>query len=780
MQLQVLPDRYQHLQKPLKVQKHKRYYCSSIGPNSGVTSIRIPIGQRVLPLLAVLLVVAPGTRSGVFDGFPLSGAGEFVLIAIASILFASRTKAHEPTQKSRSHPSIQAVVLIVLLLALVIKLSLYWWQPSTGEFESCHRHLDSASAEDSCLPSFDNTPGVPSRSEHFDRHSATVSAIDFGSMSVERNGISSSNWALGFVNSRSYDDGYFPWEPDDLNIEYFPFAVEIAGAVSGKTYETVSIDYVGEGILQFGDMTFRLNPSYETGSTFTIDLPPETEVMRIDFNFAQKVKNSSDQKGPYATLRVTDGNGNPVRADEPTSFRTMRLIPDFIIVLVLGAWIWSLRRRLFTASVLAPIGLAGLAVFADDVTSIGSKMPIGLSSLVLGVIVVGYLFGKRIDLLGVLTSGLIVSYHLVRTEFEFVAKHLVPLDYVFPRLRGNDHLVYQAFTQEMLDSGFLRGAESVFYFQPGIRYIYYVGHWLFGSGDVIPGLVILFGIFASIVFLVHAIRESATQWLKLIALGAFGLIIWWSSSHTVQTTIFGLSESGTWPLLIILAGMYIRRHISTASMISVGVMLGAIVWIRPNQGIASLAWLLCFMAMARHISGRSRDAMICVGSFVSMLILVPIHNVIFGDTLSFLPGGRMFTEHYGWTTIFKVFNDDAARRFIIEQVKGVLYLPTVLPDLYSRQLALAFALFAFTYAMGIVKFFGMQSVRIREGLMLQLVVLGQIAPFLSYSVYRYFPVHIIAIHLSIVLVGMLLLSGSGNPHRAGIEEDLQEFRTLVP
>jgi hypothetical protein len=598
-------------------------------------------------------------------------------------------------------------------------------------------------------------------------------------MSDETTGISSSNWALGFVNSRRYDDGYFPWEPSDLNIEYFQFAVEIAGEVSGSTYESVHIDYVGEGTFQFGDSTFVLDPSYDAASTVTVDLPAETEVMRLEFRFAQKVKNSDDYEGPYATLRMTDGRGNVVRADESTSFRIFRLLPDVTIVLLLGAWLWGLRRRLLTTAVLAPILLTGSAILVDDATSIGSMLPVDLSSLALGLVVIGFLFRRFSDVIGVLAAGLVIAYQMVRTEFEFVTKHLVPVEYVFPRLRGNDHLVYQAFTQEMLESGFLRGAESVFYFQPGIRYVYYVGHWLFGSGDVIPGLVVLFATFASIVYLLHAIRESPRPLINFSAFGAFGLIIWWTSSHTVQTTIFGLSESGTWPLLITLAGIYVRRKVSATSMFSAGLILGAIVWIRPNQGLAALAWLLCFVVLAGKIAGRKREGLVCVGSFGLMLLLVPIHNLVYGSTLSFLPGGRMFTEHYGWTTIFKIFDDEVARQFIIEQTKGILYLPSVLPDLYSRQLALAFVVFALTYVMGIAALIRKRSLSNFEGLSLQLLILGQIAPFLSYSVFRYFPVHIIAIHLSVALVGMVLLSGTPHPQDTKRDSRSERPRTLV-
>jgi hypothetical protein len=88
-------------------------------------------------------------------------------------------------------------------------------------------------------------------------------------------------------------------------------------------------------------------------------------------------------------------------------------------------------------------------------------------------------------------------------------------------------------------------------------------------------------------------------------------------------------------------------------------------------------------------------------------------------------------------------------------------------------------MFALTYAIGVTALIKRQSLASLEGLLLHLVILGQIAPFLSYSVYRYFPVHIIAIHLSIVLVGMVLLSGMQRPHNVAGDDHQRKTQTLL-
>ena len=69
-----------------------------------------------------------------------------------------------------------------------------------------------------------------------------------------------------------------------------------------------------------------------------------------------------------------------------------------------------------------------------------------------------------------------------------VGQH-VAFNHILVRLRGNDNLVYHAQVREMLVSGFLRGGENVYYFQPGIRYYFYLQNVLFGESSFITGVV---------------------------------------------------------------------------------------------------------------------------------------------------------------------------------------------------------------------------------------------------------------------------------------------------
>jgi hypothetical protein len=59
------------------------------------------------------------------------------------------------------------------------------------------------------------------------------------------------------------------------------------------------------------------------------------------------------------------------------------------------------------------------------------------------------------------------------------------------RSRGDDWMTYQAFAREMLAGNPLRGAEDVFYYQPGYRYVLFVLRLLFGDGDAAVAIALI-------------------------------------------------------------------------------------------------------------------------------------------------------------------------------------------------------------------------------------------------------------------------------------------------
>jgi len=209
--------------------------------------------------------------------------------------------------------------------------------------------------------------------------------------------------------------------------------------------------------------------------------------------------------------------------------------------------------------------------------------------------------------------------------------------------------------------------------------------------------------------------------------------------------------------------MIVRRSLNPRVDVAVGFLLGLLVWIRPNQGVAALVMLAIWLFVVRGSGTPIRQRARAPLTFGALLSLIPIHNLYFGGLVKLLPGGHLNADQFGWLGIFEIRSNELARQFYQQQLRGILYLPSVLPDIYSRTLGLAFALFGLVFTVGL--FLEIRN-RLSNGKfagLLLLVIVGQVVPFLNYTVFRYFPVHIVAIQLSLALVGMVLVAESRKP-----------------
>lgn len=721
--------------------------------------------QFPLVLVAAVLVV-PGPRAALFDGLPFDSISEFLIVVFILIAIVNReTRESLRTSLDRMRLS-RKWFSVALVSFLVLKLLAGLLIPTTGRFEACFTHvrppLEGAVDNTGCVRSFDVLPGYPIAYRNSSRMTTDLETIDFGPQTEESVGLSGSNWNIAHVNSSRYDRGYFPWEPEDLDIEAFPFRAQFSGPIDHPDSGIINVSYVGEGFIDTGSTRIELPPSYQDVSTVQVAFPKEDDSITVDFVFSNDRKNSEPKGDSYAQLEVRDSSGKLVTSGMSLlSLSIVRLL-DAMMVALFVFLTWSIRRMVLTRHLLAPVLLTALLVVSERRVDSVSSLPVEPSVAALGVMAAVAAIGRVKRVAGLLVSGVLVSMHLVWNELESIAKHTVGTDYVITRTRGNDQLVYRGFVQEMLNSGFLRGGEDVYYFQPGIRYVLYVFHLILGSGDVLVGVAIAALSFAALVYFVSGLSSDGRIRSLALASGSFALVVWWSSSQTIQTMTQGLSEFGTWPLLFIVFGMIVRRSPNPRVDVAVGLLLGLLVWIRPNQGVAALAMLVIWLFVVRGSSTSIHQRTRAPLAFGALLLLIPIHNLYFGGVVKLLPGGHLNADQFGWGGILEISSNDLARQFYQEQLRGILYLPSVLPDIYSRKLGLAFALFGLVFLMGVFLEFRNRFANWRATGLLLLVVVGQAIPFLNYTVFRYFPVHIVAIQLSLVLVGMVLVAQSSD------------------
>lgn len=359
-----------------------------------------------------------------------------------------------------------------------------------------------------------------------------------------------------------------------------------------------------------------------------------------------------------------------------------------------------------------------------------------------------------------IAAALPVTVLMIFQEGRIILNRTPRLADVLVRTRGNDYLNYMSQVQEMLEKSFLKGAEKTFYFQPGIRYVLYVAHWVFGSSDFIVGVFFLLALFSSVIYLSIRVGRRTTPIFLSNLIWLAGAVLWWSSSFTVQTILISFSEFGTWILIPLILGLAIRDKQTKMSASLIGVMCAVIIWIRPNQAFGALALIGFYLSIAFVYTRRWTLISFASGAFMSSLLLIPAHNLWFGKKLLFLPRGTAQVEAHPWGSFMDILVGGPEKDWAISQLKALLYLPSVLPIIHSRQLAVVFpiclVLWAFVIGIAIQK--RKCNLQILSGLF---VGIAQAIPFLSYTLNRYYPIHLVAIYLSLGAGAIAVISVIG-------------------
>jgi len=701
----------------------------------------------------VLLVLVPTNASARLDGMPFTSWWEIAAVSSVLLLFAmSEVRKHTRVTWNQLPRVLRRNVMGGMCILIVAKCVVYVLSPTAGQFEVCYRSFNARSGVP-CTETFEPIPALAARSQHFSQRSSESAVIDFGPRNADSEGVSGSNWRLPFINSLDFDRGFWPWEPADKAIETFPFWAEYRGVMDVRVGDDVRVVYLGEGRAEIGGNRFELEPSYERPTSVTISDVRSTSLV-LDFAYLKMKMNSEVGTPPYAELRVErlhNGDASLITAELSPMVRLANMATDGVSLVLLLALLWLARgamRQLFVA-----LSLAGFCWLIHL-----SGIEVGVAALKLEAIVV-YLVGafvvlRRVEggLATLVPASLVTSYGLTFRELELTRGITPQFDDVLVMLRGNDHLVYQGLTREMLSSGFLRGAEDIYYFQPGIRYVFYFLRLVFGESGFLTGVVSMSLLVLGIIFCFQSLPKLNSRTAVLACdIAGVSLLIWWSSSHTIQSTIAGLSEFATWILLFVIFGSLFRVNTRTALPV-ISLATAAVIWIRPNQGFGMTALLL----LGAVLRGRSNVAFhkvlqATIIPFGALLLLIPLHNVAFGNSFVFLPTGHQNALQTSWFTIFRVFSDVSAKEFMLGQVRGLLYLPSVLSDIYSARLALSVLGFALVTALTCVMAFRSRGKPSLQLMLLTGAVIGQIVPFLRFSLYRYYPIHNVAIYLTLVL-----------------------------
>jgi hypothetical protein len=589
-----------------------------------------------------------------------------------------------------------------------------------------------------------------SYSNPFHRHGGATrvdDSIDFGpttatasrlvttySTLVYEKGIAETNWNLSFANDLRFND--VPVEGFSLH-QQMPFGVEWRGTADVPSGGTVRIEYAGGGNVRIGARTVRL-PVSNQPQTVVTQVPEGSQDLWVEFR--------TGRYAPFAEIRILDGSGQPLAAAHPSLLERLS-----------AALVWGVLAALLAVmAMLVLLALrADLAILAGaTVAAIGCALISGPSDFggfqYLAALLVPLLVWRRAQRPLLLAYGAVVAISAAS-----VLNAVPDLHAVLYRASGTDFLTYESLARDVALRQFIDGGESVFFYQPGSRYVLAFGHLLFGDGD---GLVTLWTLVAlSMSFLALIVwnvqRVNSRAALGGIALAGFLLVAVLYSPAVVSLVAMAASEVPSWILLpLAIAAPQLRPRPPWAWIASAAA--AALMWLmRNNQALAVLTILA---ATAAALGIRQRRLLVAAGVVVITIALLPaIHNLVFGQRLVFTTTSIGHVQQIDLLDLPQAFSSSPVGEEIRGHLGAIFYAPPT-PGLTQTSLGvLLWGLLAIW-----VGATAAVLVRLRRhgwsltGCLLLLVPIAYLAPHLIYQVEVYFPRHIIAGYLSMGAVGI--------------------------
>ncbi len=210
---------------------------------------------------------------------------------------------------------------------------------------------------------------------------------------------------------------------------------------------------------------------------------------------------------------------------------------------------------------------------------------------------------------------------------------------------GNDGLTHESFGQliaEALTRGdgreFLRGAEDVFYYMPGLRYWRAFETLIFGHARVLTLLAValipllLERLFRGFMGAKMSMLLAAT--FALTALWPLALWEGWSYGTVLYLAAAGYAESLALFFLLLFALVACVQKPSVAAAWGMGFAGALALWLRPNVAAAVALGGLCWAATQWRARGFRLSAPLLVSSAagVSLSLGMLLHNIVFGES----------------------------------------------------------------------------------------------------------------------------------------------------
>lgn len=235
------------------------------------------------------------------------------------------------------------------------------------------------------------------------------------------------------------------------------------------------------------------------------------------------------------------------------------------------------------------------------------------------------------------------------------------------------------------------------------------------------------------------------------------LVIFGGSEYFVEKAIDGLGEIPTWlfPLGVVLVAL---RPVRRSTVVVMALLAGVVVAIRPNQGIGMVLSMALLMFLRDPPTWRwpLRRAVAPGVAFASVLLLLLAHNVHYGGDWIVFPRLVPGIMDLPPSDLALVLSDPDVRGLVFDKIRAMFHLGSSRDDVANPLLSPFLPMQVLWLAAVWVVLRNRGGWRYPNW-MVAIWPLGYAAGHVNYTVWVYYPRHIVPFNLALMLSGLLLV-----------------------
>ena len=331
--------------------------------------------------------------------------------------------------------------------------------------------------------------------------------------------------------------------------------------------------------------------------------------------------------------------------------------------------------------------------------------------------------------------------------------------------RASDWFVGQGYARQILVESSLRAGESLFYFQPGVRYLVFLSHLVFGENDVLIAIVLMTTLLFAVGWVLQSLyRSPVSAFTKFLGVAACILVINAVLSQTLATFAVAVaSEYPTWILLTcaVLCTRYAATSNSMSALLGAAAIAALLPNFRPNQIGGSILLLLIAASASWQLAGpritqRLSGVLKVLSIFVPLALLSLAHNLHYGETFALYSTTGNLNADFSWASLFTSDSARESLELVWNKVRLGLYW-TNWPTL--DDLSLSFWGSQLVWLVCLIWLTSQRRLSTQSAMYL-LLPFAYLIPLLPYRFDSYYPRHVVVIQFAFAIGAVAALMSS--------------------